>query len=137
MATNKNRQWLLKSRPEGMISPYHFQMAESEIPRLNEGEVLAKVLLLSFDPTQRAWMSMDTYIPAVNLGEPMRAGGIAQVIESRNSKFRPGDLVNSFCGWQEYVVFQPDKPKFVPVTRIPGHLDSKLILALNSRGKSS
>ena len=134
MAINKNMQWLLKSRPAGMISPDQFELTESEVPVLKEGEVLAKVLLLSFDPTQRAWMSMDTYIPAVNLGEPMRAGGIAQVIESRNSKFKPGDLVNSFCGWQEYVVFQPDNPKFVPVTRIPGHLDPKLILALSLTG---
>ena len=62
MAINKNRQWLLKSRPAGMISPDQFELTESEVPVLKEGEVLAKVLLLSFDPTQRAWMSMDTYI---------------------------------------------------------------------------
>ena len=129
-----NRQWLLKSRPEGMISQDQFQSTEVKVPELNQGEVLAKVLFLSFDPTQRAWMSMDTYIPAVNLGEPMRAGGIAQVVESRHSKFKPGDLVNSFCGWQDFVVFRPDQPEFVPVTRIPGHLDPKLILALSLTG---
>ena len=79
-------------------------------------------------------MSMDTYIPAVELGDPMRAGGIAQVIESRHSKYKPGDLVNSFCGWQEYVVFEPDNVEFVPVTRIPGHLDPALVLALSLTG---
>ena len=48
MVTNKNKQWLLKSRPEGMISPDQFQLTESAVPTINEGEVLAKVLLLSF-----------------------------------------------------------------------------------------
>ena len=134
MSKNVNRQWLLKSRPEGMISIDQFELVETPMPEIKNGQVLAKVLLLSFDPTQRAWMSMDTYIPAVNLGEPMRAGGIAQIIESQHPKFKAGDMVNSFCGWQEYVVFEPDKTEFVPVTRVPGHLDSKLVLALSLTG---
>ena len=134
MHNGVNRQWLLAKRPEGMVSSDQFELREIAIPSLEQGQILGKVLLLSFDPTQRAWMSLDTYIPAVKLGEPMRAGGIAQIIESRHPKFRPGDIVNSFCGWQEYVVFEPDKPEFVPVTRIPGHLDPTLVLALSLTG---
>ena len=38
----------------------------------------------------------------------MRAGGISQVIESKHPKYKAGDLVNYLCGWQEYVVIEPD-----------------------------
>jgi len=134
MHNGVNRQWLLTARPDGMVASDQFEQREIAIPSLERGQILGKVLLLSFDPTQRAWMSMDTYIPAAKLGEPMRAGGIAQIIESRHPQFKPGDIVNSFCGWQEYVVFEPDKPEFVPVTRIPGHLDPTLVLALSLTG---
>ncbi len=131
MAQETNRQWILRARPEGLIDPTIFELRESPVPELTEGQVLAKTMYLSFDPTQRGWMAMDTYMPMVPLGEPMRAGGIAQVIESRHRKFKPGDLINYLCGWQDYVVFEPDRPGLVPATRIPGHLDPALTLALS------
>ena len=134
MSSEINKQWLLKERPVDVVNAEQFELVESSIPSIGQGQILAKVLLLSFDPTQRAWMGGDTYIPAVKIGEVMRAGGIAQVIESKHPKFKPGDLVNSFCGWQEYVVFSPDKFEFVPVTRIPGHLDPALVLTLSLTG---
>ena len=73
-------------------------------------------------------------MPIVPLGEPMRAGGIAQVIESKHPKFKPGDIVNYLCGWQEYVIFEPDGNDLVPPTKLPGHLDPALLLALSLTG---
>ncbi|MEM7469307.1 MAG: NADP-dependent oxidoreductase [Pseudomonadota bacterium] len=134
MNAQVNRQWLLQSRPEGMISPELFELVETTIPPLQEGEILAKTIYLSFDPTQRAWMAMDTYIPIIELGDVMRSGGIAQVVESKHSKYKPGDIINLLTGWQEYVVLNPDKPEFVPPTKLPGHLDPALMLALSLTG---
>ena len=114
MEQRTNRQWILKTRPEGLVDPSLFELRESPVPALADGQVLAQTMYLSFDPTQRAWMSMDTYMPMVPLGEPMRASGIAQVIESRHGKFKPGDIINYLCGWQEFVVFEPDRPGLVP-----------------------
>ena len=74
-----------------MVDPSLFEMVESPVPELADRQILAQTLYVSFDPTQRAWMAMDTYMPAVELGEPMRAGGISQVIESRHPKFKAGD----------------------------------------------
>lgn len=132
--TRTNRQWILTRRPTGMVDPSLFELAEAPVPPLTEGQVLAQTLYLSFDPTQRGWMEMDTYMPAVPLGEPMRAGGIVQVLESRHPKFKPGDLLNMLCGWQEYVVVEPDRPAFVPPTKMPAHLDPALMLALSLTG---
>lgn len=134
MASRTNRRWVLNQRPEGMVQASLFELQELPVPPLEPGQVLAQTLYLSFDPTQRAWMAMDTYMPAVPLGEPMRAGGIVQVIESKHAKFKPGDLVNYLCGWQEYVVIEPDRPAFVPATKMPGHVDPALMLALSLTG---
>lgn len=60
-----------------MVDPSLFELIETPVPTLTDGQILAQTLYLSFDPTQRAWMATDTYMPAVELGEPMRAGGIA------------------------------------------------------------
>ena len=134
MTEQTNRQWLLRERPEGMVTPELFELNEVPVPTLSDGQVLAKTLYLSFDPTQRAWMAMETYMPIIELGEVMRAGGIAQVVESKHPKFKLGDIVNYLTGWQEYVVFEPDKPSAVPATKLPGHLDPALMLALSLTG---
>lgn len=129
-----NRQWLLRSRPDGMVDPSLFECVETPVPALSDGQILAQTLYLSFDPTQRAWMAMDTYMPAVALGEPMRASGIAQVIESKHPKYKTGDLVNYLCGWQEYVLIEPDARSLAPVNKMPAHLDPALLLALSLTG---
>lgn len=130
----RNRQWILRGRPEGMVDSSLFELRETAVPELADRQVLAQTMYLSFDPTQRMWMAMDTYMPMVPLGEPMRAGGIAQVIESKHSKFKPGDIVSHLCGWQEYVVFEPDQSDAVPPTKLPGHLDPARLLALSVTG---
>ncbi len=117
-----------------MVDASLFELSESKVPPLQPGQVLAQTMYLSFDPTQRMWMSMETYMPMVRLGEPMRAGGIAQVIESKHPKYKPGDIVNALCGWQEYVVLEPDRTDGVPPTKLPGHLDPALTLALSVTG---
>ena len=134
MSARKNQQWILTSRPAGMVSPAQFEKRVVDVPPLESGQVLAQTLYLSFDPTQRAWMAMETYMPIIELGEPMRAGGIAQVIESKHAKFKPGDLINTLCNWQEYLVFEPDHPGLVPATKLPAHLDPALLLALSLTG---
>jgi NADPH-dependent curcumin reductase CurA len=134
MEQRTNRQWVLRARPEGMVDSSLFELREIPVPELRQGQVLAQTMYLSFDPTQRMWMAMDTYMPMVPLGEPMRAGGIVQVIESNHPKFKPGDIVNYLCGWQEYVIFEPGKGNGVPPTKLPGHLDPARLLALSVTG---
>ena len=85
---NINRQWLLSKRPFGMVGKDNFEYKETPIPEPADGEVLVRNLFLSFDPTQRGWMEdRESYLPPVKIGEPMRAGSIGQVVESKNSDF--------------------------------------------------
>jgi NADPH-dependent curcumin reductase len=103
MSNSKNRQWILEARPVGHLTGNEFRWNETSIPKPSEGQVLIRNLWLSFDPTQRGWMSRDSYVPMIPLGEVMRAIGIGQVIESRVFEFKPGDFVQGWWGWQDYV----------------------------------
>ncbi len=102
---NTNRQWVLVKRPRGMVGKDNFEYRESPIPQPGPGEVLIRNLYLSFDPTQRGWMEdRESYVPPVGLGEVMRAGSVAQVVESNSPDFATGDLVQTTGGWQDFAV---------------------------------
>jgi hypothetical protein len=100
-----NRQWVLRSRPVGMVKESDFEWRESPLPVPKDGEALVRVLYLSFDPAMRGWMEdRPSYIPPVGLGEVMRAGAVGQVVESRGADYKPGDLVQGMFGWQDYAI---------------------------------
>src|SRR6266481_5990854 len=104
------RQWLLANRPTGLITPDVLQLTESPIPSISEGQALARVKYLSIDPTMRIWMTdFPQYMPPVQIGEVMRAVGLAEIIESRNPNFKKGDKVSGLTGLQEYVTISSDQ----------------------------
>jgi NADPH-dependent curcumin reductase CurA len=103
-----NRQWVLAKRPHGMVSRSNFEFREAPVPEPRDGEVLLRNLYLSFDPTQRGWMEdRESYLPPVQIGEVMRAGSVAKVVQSRHPGFAEGDLVQTTGGWQDYVAVKP------------------------------
>jgi len=86
------------------------------------GQVLVRTLYLSLDPTNRIWMSdMEQYMPPVNLGEVMRGGTLSVVEQSNNDGFAPGDVVNTFTGWQEYAVIDGGQ-KLPPGLPLPAYM---------------
>jgi len=115
-----NRQWLLKKRPMGMVSRSDFECREAPMPvaALDSGEILVKILCISFDPAMRGWMDdVPSYLPPVALGDVMRAPTVAQVIRSQNPHYPVGSLVQGLFGWQEYAIGSPTAP--MPPTPIP------------------
>ena len=79
-----NRQLKLARRPEGRVSLDDFTYEEAVPPREEDGAVIARTLFLSVDPTNRVWMKdVPQYMPPVGIGEVMRSGGLAEVVESR------------------------------------------------------
>jgi len=100
-----NRRWTLAARPHGMPKESDFAFGEAPIPPVGDGHVLVRVLFLSFDPTQRGWLEdRPSYLPPVQLGEVMRAVGVAEVVESKHPGFARGDLVQGMFGWQDYAL---------------------------------
>ncbi|MEQ8388670.1 MAG: NADP-dependent oxidoreductase [Alphaproteobacteria bacterium] len=105
MTAQKNRQLLLKSRPEGMIDESNFEVVESPVPVIGDGELLVKVHYVSIDPGMRGWLRPHrTYVDPVPLGDVMRALSLGQVIESRRAGFEAGEFVVGWLGIQDYAV---------------------------------
>src|SRR5271167_2737337 len=104
-----NRQWLLAKRPAGMLEESCFRLQEEPAPTATEdGDVVVRNLMLSCDPTQRGWISGDTYLPAVKIGEVVRSFGAGRIEASNNPGFKVGDMVLGLVGWQDYVAMKPD-----------------------------
>ena len=127
---NTNRQWILAKRPFGMVGPENFEYQEAPIPTPGDGEVLVRNLYLSFDPTQRGWMEdRESYMPPVQLGEPMRAGSVGQVAESNHPDFAAGDLVQTLGSWQDFLVVKPAQ-ELPGLTKLPPGADPELMLSV-------
>ena len=125
-----NRQWLLHERPVGMIGPEHFKYVETDIPEPGDGEVLIRNLMFSFDPTQRGWtMDRESYLPPVQIGEPMRAGCVAQVVKSNHPDFSAGQMVQATNGWQDYAVITPGQG-VTGVAKVPEGVTPEMMLSV-------
>lgn len=49
--TNRNRRWVLASRPHGAPVPENFRLEEDEVASPGEGQVLLRTVYLSSIPT--------------------------------------------------------------------------------------
>ena len=122
MTTQTNRRVLLADMPAGKLGVEHFRMDEAPMPVAVDGEVLVRVLYLSLDAANRAWMQGATYRAAVGSGDVMAGHSLAEVVSSRAAGFAPGDLVLADSGWQQYAALPAaglrKLPRVEPVTHL-------------------
>jgi hypothetical protein len=124
MTTNK--QVVLNSRPEGWVKESDFRIVETPVPVPGDGQILLKANYLSLDPYMRGRMNETrSYAPSVKIGGVMTGETIAEVIESKSSKFKTGDTVAAYSGWQQYALSDGTgvrlvDPKVVPVSAYLG-----------------
>jgi NADPH-dependent curcumin reductase CurA len=124
-----NRQWILKSRPKpGPLSNNDFELIQSPLPTLQEGEFLVKNRMISCDPTQRAWLEKDTYLPAIPIGAVVSAMTVAEIVESRHPQFKVGSRVSALFGWEDYSLCN-GKGRF-SVLPIPTHVPDEVALSI-------
>ena len=118
MATS-NHQVLLKSRPEGRVRPSDLSHVDQALPQLKDGQALVRNALVSVDPTHRIWMSeQKSYLPPIALGDVVRAGGLGHVVASQSARYKVGDVVSGWVGWQEYSVAEERGQKAMQVLRV-------------------
>jgi len=107
-----NKQVRLASRPDSTVNREHWNFTTEPVGEPADGGVLVKTLTLSLDPAMRGWLNdAKSYIPPVQIGEVMRAGGVGRVIASKNPKFAVGDTVYGTLGVQQYIVVAQDEMK--------------------------
>ncbi|RZJ18756.1 MAG: NADP-dependent oxidoreductase [Haliea sp.] len=103
ITTLTNHQVRLASRPVGLPTRDNWSFTTEPVAAPGPGGVLVKTLCLSLDPAMRGWMNEGkSYIPPVEIGAVMRAGGVGEVIASNNPVFAVGDYVNAGLDVQEY-----------------------------------
>jgi hypothetical protein len=113
----------MASHPDGALEDDDFDLVDERVPEPADGEALVRTLYLSLDPAIRVWMNgIDTYVPGIQVGDVMRAGGLGEVVQSRNAAYTEGDLVFGMMQWSEYCIARagPDGmmtlPRQEPIT---------------------
>ncbi|QQS10629.1 MAG: NADP-dependent oxidoreductase [Rhodospirillales bacterium] len=107
MTATTNREWILASRPTGMVGPEHFTLRETPVPAPGPGELLVRVKLLSLDPANRAWMAPNpTYKAPVLPGDVMHGFALGEVVAANAAGFATGDLVDGMLGWRDFAVMK-------------------------------
>lgn len=128
--TQLNHQVRLKSRPTGIPQADHFEIVESAIPDVGDGQFLIRNEYLSVEPAMRGWVSAAAnYSTPVAVGEVMRAFSAGKVIASRHPYYAVGDAVVGMLGWQQYALSNGDT-----ITRKVKETDLPLSLSLGILG---
>jgi NADPH-dependent curcumin reductase CurA len=116
----KNQQVLLARRPRGAVAEDDFRLVETEVPPVGEGQLLTRVHWLSLDPYMRGRMDESkSYAAPQPLGEVMIGGTVAEVVESKNPRFSPGDFVVGMAGWQQFQLSDGGGLRKIDVSVIP------------------
>lgn len=124
----KNRQFVLASRPEGLPAESNFRLVESDALTPDEGQFLVKTNYLSVDPYMRGRIAeQESYAEPVAIGDVMVGGAVGTVVESRHRRYRSGDVVVGYWGWQEYALsdgqeVQPFDTRLAPMSTALGVL---------------
>ncbi|SKA43314.1 hypothetical protein SAMN04488128_106164 [Chitinophaga eiseniae] len=123
----KIQQILLNERPEGLPAADTFKTVDVELPDLRNGEVLLQPLYFSVDPYMRGRMSdARSYIPPFKVQQPIESGGVATVVESKDTRFAAGDLVmpgggKNFFPWATGFVFSGDHLRKIDASIPPSY----------------
>ncbi|MEO5787993.1 NADP-dependent oxidoreductase [Gelidibacter sp.] len=101
---------VLKNRPKGKPSLSDFEFITEDLNlTINPGELLLETAYVSVDPYLRGRMSdAKSYVPPFELNKPIHSGVIAEVLESKNEKFKEGDFVSGMLDWKTEQVSNGD-----------------------------
>ncbi|WP_392544143.1 NADP-dependent oxidoreductase [Oryzobacter telluris] len=114
------REVRLVSRPVGWPTAADFELVESAVPELADGQVRVRNVAMSVDPYMRGRMSdAKSYAAPYELGEAMQGGAVGVVEESRADGFAVGDHVLHGLGWREVAVLDASAARVVDTSAAP------------------
>ncbi len=114
------REIQLASRPQGRPVQENFRLAETELPELQEGQILVRNEFMSVDPYMRGRMNdVKSYSAPFRLDAALDGGAVGEVIASRSEALKAGDVVVHQFGWREYSVVDAAKATPVPAGLAP------------------
>jgi NADPH-dependent curcumin reductase CurA len=100
----ENKQWFYVKRPAARVGPEHYELRDTTLGgELSSNEVIVRARYISVDPYMRIQQhERNTYDVPHPLGIVQRAGTVGQVVASASERFREGDWVLGYNGWQLY-----------------------------------
>lgn len=115
-----NRQIILKSRPRAEVRVDNFDLVETDPPVANDGDLIVKAKYFSVDPYMRGRMNEGrSYIAAFEIDRPIAGGTVAEVMESKDTRFNKGDIVMGMLAWQEYQAVKADAVQRIDNPSVP------------------
>jgi len=115
-----NRRFKLARRPNGMPVDADFALVTEATPDLSEGQFLIRNHYASLDPAMRGWMDdKPSYLPPINLGDPVRAFTLGVVEQSRNPDFPIGAWTAGFNGIEHYSLCRPGASRRIDPDAMP------------------
>ncbi|XP_040593773.1 prostaglandin reductase 1 [Mesocricetus auratus] len=113
------KSWTLKKHFEGFPTDSDFELKTTELPPLNNGEVLLEALFLSVDPYMRIASKK------LKEGDKMMGEQVARVVESKNPAFPTGTIVVALLGWTSHSISDGND-----LRKLPSEWPVKLPLSL-------
>src|SRR3954449_2199451 len=114
------RQIRLARRPEGEPGDDTFSFEEHDLPSLEDGQLLLRVVYLSLDPYMRGRLSdAPSYADPVAIGEVIVGGTVCVVEESRDPAYAVGDVVLSYSAGQPHAVVDARQVRRLDPTTAP------------------
>src|SRR5438552_3506952 len=92
----------LIERPQGLPTPAHFALVETDVPDPADGQILVENIYMSVDPAMRPRLAGQQA-----LNQAMMGGAIGRVLKSRHAAFNEGDTVESMQGFRQYFLAEP------------------------------
>jgi NADPH-dependent curcumin reductase CurA len=123
-----SREVRLVARPHGHPRETDFEVAATELPDPQEGQLMIRNSFVSVDPYMRARMNETrSYAPSYVLGEVMYGGAVGRVEESQNPSWPVGTWVSHLQGWREWALSDgsgliPVDPELAPISAALGVL---------------
>src|SRR5258706_3144621 len=101
----KTREIRLAARPVGEPTFADFELVETDLREMEEGEVVVRNLFMSVDPYMRMRMNdVRSYTPPFTIGKALSGGAVGQVGRWSATELKAGDIVSSQLGWREHFV---------------------------------
>lgn len=120
MSHETNRVFTLAERPVGMPDDDTFGFEERDVPEPGPGEALVRSLYMSVDPYMRGRMrDAESYAEPWDIGEPMNARVVGEVVQSNGAGFDPGDTVVGNLHWADYTTASGPELTAVDPDRAP------------------
>ncbi len=100
---------MLRRRPAGWVTERDVELVETGVPEIADGQALVRTCLVGIEAAVRTWLDdQPGYLPPVQLGEPVRASTVGEVVATRCDSYEVGDVVTTLGGFSDYSIAYDD-----------------------------